>query len=177
MTDRRQSLRRAASALLAFAVLCFLTSLVMGSTTGPKLKTTLPSTGGEVGPIEVNEANSVYQVSVEHNTSNQSYRYIEGSLLDAEKEYLFGFGDEMWQESGYDEGHWSERDDHYSINVTIPEVGRYYMEFSSEGNSTSTSSIIVELARLRGSSLPHLWLGVFAILAAVLCWFLSEKSS
>lgn len=164
--------------LLAFAVICFITSLIVGATTsGQTVKRDLPETGGEVGPIPVDKANTVYEVKVVHNTSDQSYRFIEGTLLDRNKEYLFGFGDEMWQESGYDDGYWSERDNDFTVKVTIPEPGAYYFKFNSEGSSNSGREIKVKISRLNGSSLPHLWMGIFGLIAAIVMWFIRANQA
>ena len=143
----------------------------------------LPSTGGIVGPLEITEAGTVLEIRVDQalNLSGgrrsfgtrSTWSFVSGEVLDAEQEYLFGFGDELWKESGYDGTYWTEAKDDYELKVTMPEAGTYYLEFTTElpqiGRAArgSAGPIVVRIDRATGSAIPHLMLGIALILGGL----------
>ena len=51
-----------------------------------------------------------------------------------QKQSLFSFGEELWHETGYDEGHWREQNNAFNMDITFPNPGTYYIRFSSESS-------------------------------------------
>lgn len=154
---------------VAFAGLCFLTTLFF-SHASEKQQADLNTPEGKFIPLEVKKDNTVYEVTV--STSGlpvNSWAFIEGQVLDADKEYLFSFGDELSYYAGRDsEGPWSERKGDYSAKLTIPKAGTYYLGFVTETSwrrDDVQASITVE--KLRGSSLPYTLAGIVALIIAV----------
>jgi len=115
--------------LSLFGLLCIVTALVLSGSGKRELKAKLPPEGGQVGPVVVKKANTVLAINVEQQFRVDGWSYLEGEVLDADENYLFGFGDELWAESGYDEGNWHEEKNDYDLYVTIPEPGTYYLGF------------------------------------------------
>ncbi len=118
----------------------------------------------EFGPIAVSEKGAVYRISVNAKLANQSWSFIEGEVLNNDKEYLFSFGKELSYYSGSD---WSEVDDDYSIKVTFPQIGKYYLRFKTE-SSHNPQNITVKVSSRVGSSLPHFWFGIITLIIGVI---------
>ena len=94
---------------------------------------TLPSGGGTLGPIHVEGDRGIYKIHVSQRIINDNdWSYVTGEVLDENKNYLFGFGQEFWKASGYDsEGHWTERKTDYATKVTL-QKGTYFLNFEFE---------------------------------------------
>lgn len=154
---------------LAFAVLCFFTSLFFAQGS-ERRQVRLNTPGDQLIPLEVKKDNSVYEVTVSApRLPVNSWAFLEGQVLDADKEYLFSFGDELSYYAGRDsEGPWTELKDSYATKLTIPKAGSYYLKFIDEtsrrGDSVYAS---VTVSKLRGSSLPYTLAGVVAFIIAV----------
>ena len=105
-----------------------------------------------------------------HRNPVNSWTFIEGEVLDADEEYLFSFGDELGHYTGVDsEGPWTEHKNSYSVKLTLPEAGDYFLDFvaeTSRGGDNTPLTVTVE--KLRGSSLPHILAGVVALIIAVM---------
>lgn len=151
----------------------------------------LPPEGGVVGPIQITEPNTVLEVKVRQSLNlpggssygtRSTWSFVSGEVLDAEQEYLFGFGDELWKESGYDGTYWTESKDDYEVKVTIPESGTFYLGFTTElpqiGRAAggSPGPIAVRVERKRGSAIPHFVFGICAILLGLLMRFFASKA-
>ena len=107
--------------LLGYAALCFVTAIIMNWGVGKTYRETLKSNGSMVGPIEVQKKNTVFLIEVRQPVQYQRFSFVQGSVLNAQKQYLFGFGEELWAESGRDsEGAWSESKQEYDHKVTLP---------------------------------------------------------
>ncbi|TAE34599.1 MAG: hypothetical protein EAY65_02015 [Alphaproteobacteria bacterium] len=118
-----------------------------------------------MGPLMVKQAKEVYEITIQSDVRENSWVFIEGEVLDANKEYLFSFGQELWHETGYDdEGAWREQENDYSMKVTFPQAGQYYLNFKKEGMQND-DKIHVTLSQKRGSSLPHM---VFAVITCLI---------
>ncbi len=170
--EKKQAYNRIVNILLGFAALCFLTSLFMNLNRGSTIEENVLSSGGEVGPIQVEKDTSIYKIQVKQNLNSYgTWSFIGGEVLDENKNYLFGFGKELWKEAGYDvDGAWSEERTHYDLKVTFPQKGAYYLRFQTESNDSSQGSIRVTVSPKRGSSLAHLLLGIISIIVAIGLW-------
>lgn len=119
-----------------------------------------------VGPFTITRPGQSIWVSVKANVTVNSWVFIEGELLDAQQNYLMGFGSELWHETGYDDGPWDETDNNYNLNLTIPEAGEFYLNFKTQGEPRP-ERIEVNIRRTRGSAIPHLIFGVVTLLAGL----------
>lgn len=120
-----------------------------------------------IGPINVKKRREVYEISIVASLPAQSWSFIEGEVLDQDKEYLFSFGKELWYETGRDaDGAWSENKNHYSIRVTFPQPGTYYLNFKTDSNKMPQNGV-VKVTRKRGSALPHFWFGIIALVTGI----------
>ena len=152
---------------VAFAALCLITSYFYSTGSLERRENVGPD--GLVGPIEITGSNSVYEVAVHRTRSvTNTWSYVEVQVLDANKEYLFSFGDELSLYSGRDsEGFWRERNETYSTKLTIPEPGTYFLKFVIEESSRANSGFGVTLSRMAGSSLVHLVAGIAALVIGI----------
>jgi len=134
----------------------------------------LPAEGGRVGPIVVERANTVLEVDVHQPFRADGWSYVEAEVQDEDGEYLFGFGEELWAESGYDEGAWHEEKNDYDLSVTIPEPGTYYLAFVGQGADAQLGGYNpaietrVTVLERKGSSVPFFVAGILALLTGVL---------
>ncbi len=117
-----------------------------------------------IGPITVQRYKEVYEISIASSVPENTWSFIEGEVLDAEKDYLFSFGKELWSEAGYDdEGAWRESDNSYSMKLTFPQPGQYYLNLKSSG-SYNPDAVQVTISKKRGSSIPHFVFGIITLL-------------
>jgi len=157
-------------------------------TTGePVFSDQLPPEGGIIGPIQVPAPDTVLEVGIQQRLNlpsgrsafgtNSTWSFVSGEVLDAEQEYLFGFGGELWKERGYDGSYWTEAKDDYSLKVTIPDAGAFYLSFTVEAPpSASPGPITVSVDRMRGSAIPHFVFGVCALLLGLLMRLFASKT-
>lgn len=119
------------------------------------------------GPIHVGTYNETYTIQIIASMRTQSWSFIEGQVLDRNKTYLFSFGKGLWDEEGRDgDGYWRDTNNTYDITVTFPKPGNYYIRLESEYN-TPPSNITLKVRKQVGSSIPHFWLGILALLLGV----------
>lgn len=171
--------------IVILGVLSLLTSLYF-TTQRQVLQQTLPATGGSVGPFEVKSAGTVLEVVVVQsltlppgsNTATRGvWSFVSGEVTDDDDEYLFGFGGELWKESGYDGSYWTEEDRDYAIKLTMPEAGQFFLEFSSEAPFGATvGPMRVTVHQLRGSAIPHFVLGIALVLLGLMLRLLVSKA-
>lgn len=165
---------------LGYAALCFITSFWFNSNVGKvALLDSTPASGGIVGPLHVKEKNTVYLISISQGVDDGSWSFVSGDVLDENKNYLFGFGGEFWEEHGRDsDGPWHEKKENYDLKVTFPEKGKFYLKFESQMKSPHAgNNITIKVEEKRGSSLAHFVLGVFSIMAAMgILWYANAAS-
>jgi hypothetical protein len=124
-----------------------------------------------IGPIAVQKYKEVYEITIASSLPKNSWTFVEGEVLDAKKDYLFSFGKELWHEAGYDsDGAWQESDNSYSIKLTFPKPGQYYLNLKTDG-SYNPDAVRVTISKKRGSVIPHV---VFAIFTLVIGIVLNE---
>jgi len=156
--------------LIGFAFLSFITALYMHGDTNYKMDERVPAAGGVIGPITIKKDNSVFEVSLSQNINYGKWSNVTTELLDQNKKSLFSFGKEFWAQTGYDsEGSWAERDTSVSSKFTIKKAGTYYLRFSGE-NSGVISDINIKVRRKKGSSIPHMVLGIILLLCGLISY-------
>ena len=120
-----------------------------------------------LGPIFVAKNREVFAIRLTAPLPANTWAFLEGEILDAEKEYLFSFGKEIWHETGRDsDGAWQESDLDYTMKVTFPQSGVYYLKLKANG-SHDVTAIAVTISKRRGSSLPHLIFGISTLLVGL----------
>lgn len=169
--------------LLAFAALSLVTSFFL-SFSGEEqiLAETVPSTGGTIGPFEIEEAGTVLTARVRQTLPVNTWSSVSLGLLNAQKQYLIGFGDGLWHEQGYDEGYyWNEAVSAFEGTVTIAEPGQYYLEATPESNLSAiqqrNNPIRVTASTQGFSSIPHFGAGIVALIAGLLLNFFGKGTA
>ncbi len=119
-------------------------------------------------PFLVKRNNEVFDISVRANLPLQSWSFIEGQILDANQEYLFSFGKELWFEEGRDSQgyYWKQKDTQYSLDITLPQTGLHHVQFLIDSEQ-APSNVRIEMYRQTGSSIPHFWFGVICLVIAI----------
>lgn len=169
--------------LFIYAFICFFTAIVFSCGQGQEITKRVPIKKNDtaqvsvkeeqiVGPIEVNEDNTVYSVDVKHPIAANSWSSITVELLDENKKFLMSFGEELWSETGYDsEGAWAESKEDFSIKVTIPKKGKYYLRLEGDASpSNLTRAATMTIQKKRGSSVAFWWAGFLSLIFAVVVW-------
>ncbi|HEV7321415.1 MAG TPA: hypothetical protein VGO04_22655 [Ensifer sp.] len=122
---------------------------------------------GLIGPFSVTKANEVFRVTVAADVQVNRWSFVEAELLDAERDYLFSFGQELWHETGWDsDGSWAEADETYEMKLTVPSAGQYYLNIKTQG-AVAPNYVTVAIHRVYGSSIPHLIFGVLTLLIGI----------
>lgn len=165
-------LGKVATVFIIFGLLSLFTAWMYSMETEQISKTSFRPVGtsgssAEIGPINVRKHNESYTIHVKASLSSQSWANIEGQVLDSTKQYLFSFGKELSYYSGRDyEGSWTELDNNYSINVTFPKPGTYYLQFNTQSDR-APQNVEVKVSKKRGSSIPHMWFGIIILLIGI----------
>ncbi len=176
---RGHDLSSLSSILICSALVCFFTAWVFTFETSTIYEGRIATAnyglneGGEegrevalIGSINIAKARQVVGIEIDTNLPNNSWAFVEGEVLDANKAYLFSFGDEFWHESGYDSGEdggpWEESYDEYEMKITFPEAGNYYLSVKAQGNA-NISEMNVYISQKLGSGIPHFVLGLVLI--------------
>lgn len=161
-----------AAAFIVFGLLGLLTSLIYSVDVGPTFRQSLAANNvenkKEFGPIRVLKFNQAYEVIISADIPIQKWAFIEGEVLDGNKEYLFAFGKELWHEKGRDsDGYWVEKENSYSLKTTFPKPGNYYLRLNLQGDVKSDYTVIVRVTKKLGSSIPHFIFGIIALLIGI----------
>ncbi|MDN5848981.1 MAG: hypothetical protein L0H63_04990 [Nitrococcus sp.] len=169
-TEKQAQWRTLSGICLIAAALFLITAFVLDFGTGIDVVKHLPGNGGKIGPLRIEEPYTVLEINVYQPVSDNHWSFVTGALLDANGSYLTGFGDELWHESGYDDGgRWAETDYSYDTKLTVREPGTYYLRFTTESdaNPAKLISITVGVKEVFASSLPHLLAGIVLILIGI----------
>ncbi len=164
-----RTLRIAGVMIFVFGILCLITSAVFTSDEGKTVSGTLPASGGIIGPITVDKDGTVLEFSVHESLNGYGWSYVDGEMLDQNKEYLFGFGYELWHEKGYDEGPWDEQANKFDFKLTVPKKGTYYAHLYTEQQAVSPigGNIQVWVTPVMGSSVPYFAAGLVGVIGGI----------
>ncbi|BES70500.1 hypothetical protein RE428_15180 [Marinobacter nanhaiticus D15-8W] len=169
--------------LFAFAVASLITAFILSLPGGTqKLAESVPADGGIVGPFHIEEDDTILRANVRQNLPVNQWSFVTLSLLDSQKRYLTGFGEGFWDEDGYDEGYyWREAEESYEAKVTVAKPGDYYLQVTPESNLSpnqiSSSPINVQVATLGFSPIPHMAIGILALIAYFVLRFFRKSGS
>ncbi|MDH3974121.1 MAG: hypothetical protein OEV42_07565 [Deltaproteobacteria bacterium] len=118
-----------------------------------------------VGPVNNKKSNSVYFIKVYQNLANRQSNYIGVDILNDKKEYIFGYGKELWWEEGYDsDGRWTEGTKETEMKITLKDKGNHYFRISPDKKK---STMRVKVEQKMASSLPHFILGIITIIFGI----------
>lgn len=175
----RVDLGALSAVFLVFAAICFITAINYDSTEETLLRTQYKGQEKTLGPIETKRKDTVLAIEFSHALSISGNNgamssFVEGEVLDRDRNYLFSFGKEFWAEAGYDEGYWKESDTDTLIKLTLPDIGSYYLRFKAEGSLNRQISVTV--SRLTGSGLLHRVLGIIALITGIVLFWLGNRS-
>ncbi|MFB6229546.1 MAG: hypothetical protein ABEL04_00180 [Salinibacter sp.] len=180
----RSTLVSVGKVLMLFGVVCYLTSCVMDMNTGLEVNETLPATGGTIGPVQVEEPNTVLHFTIRQTIDQggstfKRWSFITTEVLNKEKQYLTGFGGELWHEAGYNSEYWRESKHSFNAKMTLPDAGTYYFRFKQESDvqPSELSQIKVEMAGDLGSSLPHYVAGILGLILGAFLWVRGKARS
>lgn len=162
-----------------FGVASLLTALFFATDGKAIAQGTIDKNGGMLGPFPVEKPGQVLTlyVSQPFRTDNV-WSFVTGEVLDAEQEYLFSFGEELWRETGYDEGFWRETKGDFELQVTIPQPGVYHLAFQTERSGPQVGGDLkVRVVTRGGSAVPHFAAGLVALLLAVTLRIVAERDN
>ena len=170
--EREKTLLQTGLVFMIFAFLCWGMEFYFSGGYESK-QASLPLNGGVFGPLIVTGPASTYKISLSQNAiALKVWNAVDIEVLDAEKNYLFSFGDEFWHESGYDEGNWDESKKNMQMKVHFEKAGVYFLSISAESNAsftTANNGYVLTVSRNRGSSLAFKWLRIFSLVLGGLC--------
>lgn len=159
--------------LIVFGIISLFTAFIFSIETGEiaskEMKLSLfRSDSMQVGPFDVNKNNQSLKVSFKIDLQSQSWTVVSGKVLNENKEYLFSFSKELSYYSGRDsEGSWSELDDSYSMSLTFPKKGKYYLDIDLEFDR-KPSTLKVWISKKLGSHIPHMIFGILLVILAII---------
>lgn len=175
--------RKLSPIFLGFGALSLATAFVLSFAGSEQiLRETVGPRGGTLGPFVIGEDNTVLTAKVNQRLPLGSWSFVTLALLNAQKEYLIGFGGEFWHEAGVgSEGYrWEQADDGYEASLTVPEDGRYYLDVKPENNlppaAAKGNAITVTLTTRGFSTIPHFAAGIIAVLIGLLLSFIGKGS-
>lgn len=157
----------------AAGVLCFFSGLVLSCQGHRVIRQSIDPSGGVIGPITIRKVKTPCRLKVAqilpYGGANK-WSWVQFELLDSDKEALFGLGDEVWEEQGYDsDGPWQERKGAYSANFIIRDPGTYYLQATTERSSPQINDPIqVRLRVGTASSVPLTWGGIIFLILGVI---------
>ncbi len=160
-----------------FAIISFIMAGVYSSDVSKMEIKTMSGEGGTYGPLLVKEKNASYEIVIKNNVALNKWSFIEVNVLDKDKNYLFGFGDGMWHESGYDEGPWEESKTDFSMDITFKDPGEYYFEVKADRNDGAGNAIVINIVKEKGSNVPFITLAIISIIAAIFAHFFGGRFS
>ncbi len=150
-----------------YGIVCLITALVMSSGTEVARETVMENEQ-LVGPIKLDGNNTVLNIEIRNIVEMMRWRYVGIDVLDSKQNYLFGFGDELWSETGRDSGgQWTERKKEYDMDITIPNPGTYYLKVTTESNSREGPVVTLIITKVLGSAFPFVVLAGLALIYPV----------
>jgi hypothetical protein len=167
--------------LFAYSLVCFTTMFYLGSTVSRPISSKAFADDTTLGPLNVARKNTVYEITVKEDlplqgSAGEVWNSITVSLLDANREFLMGWNDEVWAAAGRDsEGAWRESRSRISAKITIPEKGAHYLRFQSEGNIAELPQLTVLVVEKVGSTPAFTWLGSLSMIGSLGFWYYGKK--
>lgn len=167
---KKQILAAIAVLFFCFSILCAAGSAYYNRDVGPLMGKQFDGNGGIIGPLEVPDANTLYEFTAIRSVPYGAWSFVGIELMNDDGEYLMGFGDEFWAEQGYDsDGQWSESYNRYETNIVIPSTGVHFIKVNVESSYNINSPVYVSIQRQVGGVFLF---RVFMVLSLVLGIFI-----
>ena len=163
--------------MILFGIVSLFTSAFFTMSASKPVSFQLPPEGGTVGPIKTKAENTVLLIELKQHMNSNGWIFVEGEVMDDDEEYLFGFGEELWHESGYDGGPWTEWKTDFDLKVTIPEKGTFYLGFKTESQPAATTPINVKVEQKVGSTVPHFAAGLLGLILGFVLFRIAAKQA
>ncbi len=128
----------------------------------------IPAEGRLVGPIELKQVNTVYNLNLVSSIPTNSAAWGAVELLDSDYASINAVEGDFWSETGYDdEGSWAESDLSSNYYFRLEKPGTYYARFFVEKETASTGTLSLRV--YEGVLLSRYFLvgGLFALGMAV----------
>jgi hypothetical protein len=161
---------------LLFAMLNLVTALLLWTPSSePAVEGRFPQET-LFGPLEVPEANTVYQITIVGDPQRGSWAGVTVEILDADKSRVMAFSKDLYFYTGMaSDGPWVEEERSLRMPVTLPRPGAHFLRVSTEtvwwpdsyGRLPPGIELEVFVERRLGSSLPHFFAGILLLLIAV----------
>lgn len=168
--------------VVLFAVLFSATALVLSiEAHGPARRI---AANQLYGPFQIKRSNQLVTFELVHFSPTESWAFIEGEVLNAEKKTIMRFGGDYYHESGYDEGRWVERQKEQTVTARFPKPGQYYLKFSVETgakysrkgiDTTNQSTVTVRIIRHLGGSGMLDYIAILLIIVAFALLFFNHR--
>jgi len=165
--------------VILFAVLFAATAFVFSIESSGKPQRVAAS--ALFGPIGIKRANELVTFKLTHYSARESWSYVEGEVLSADKKTVMAFGGDYYHETGYDGGRWTERQKDQTVVARFPKPGQYYLKFKVESGAkyskkgidvTSQTTLTVRTIRHIGGSGMLDYVAILLMLVAfVLMYF------
>lgn len=128
--------------VLAIAALAILLTLTPQTIFSGELLLQAGEAGAqETAPFSVSNVRRPLRVSIRGaNIPANTWSEVDVALVDDEENEYLLFTQELWHETGYDEGAWDESSLRGSYRFKLPEPGQYSIELTLDGESTGTKS-------------------------------------
>ena len=164
--------------VIVFCIACFVTSIFLEYGGQTRSYSGTIRSGQTFGPIKIEKNKPKIYIIKSSFWGDNSSTYIIGEVLDENKDTLYEFGKDLWHESGYDsDGYWSESDRNMQVKLTFSEPGTYYIQMGEEKGigtgsysrfKTRSSGSSLQIISARSSGIPHLMMGGYFLLAALI---------
>ena len=157
-----------------FCIACFWTSFSMENKVVNSKNYNGLQEGSIYGPIKVKKGQSKICTIKATFFGDNASAYLSGEVLDEDKDTLYEFGKDFWQESGYDsEGYWSESERNMKADLTFSEEGTYYIQFNTEENSMYNIGIQIQVKK--GTGIPHLMMGTIVLILLLFIFYFNNR--
>ena len=159
--------------VILFAVLFAATAFVFSIESSGKPQRVAAS--ALFGPIQIKRANELVTFELTHFSPRESWSYVEGEVLSADKKTVMSFGGNYYHESGYEGSRWTERQKEQTVVARFPKPGQYYLKFKVESGAkyskkgidvTRETTIAVRTIRHLGGSGMLDYVAILLILVA-----------
>jgi hypothetical protein len=138
---------------------------IQGATGTVPLSVAAGTEGTRFGPFPLKSAGRVHVLEVNGQLHEQS-SWVQAILEDEEELELIAADRDMWDESGYDDGHWHESDLHGSTHFLVTKPGNYYVRMYTEPEGIPGGGQASFL--LKENVLAPLWPGLYSLLAGIM---------
>jgi hypothetical protein len=169
-------LGRVALVFIGFAILYLATAYYFDSDVQRNSDTV--ATGQLFGPIQTKNKNTVVEIELVNPGVNNSWKYVEATVLDDQKNVVSSFSSNFHHASGRDhEGPWNESEKRSGVKVALPKPGKYFLKFAVRGGETydrtgkdltNNTRITVIVTHKNGTPVFYSYFGIALLIIGVI---------